>query len=294
VTWRASIDERAGQVKVERRPFPREARCGTLILEGDAMSDAPALQRFTDRTALVTGAASGIGAATVRRLVAEGARVVATDVAEKGLASLAKTLGNAIVTMRHDVTREDEWHGAVALAQQTFGGLHGLLNAAGILARGTIEDTSHSDWRRMMDVNVYGTFLGCRHAMPAIQASGGGAIVNISSVAGLEGSPDILAYGASKGAVRSMTKSIALEGARRDPQVRCNSIHPGVIATPMVWDHFKAYDDPKAAEAAWRGFQPAGEIGAAEDVAAMIAFLLADESSFVTGAEYVVDGAGTA
>lgn len=254
---------------------------------------ASAKHRFVDRVALVTGAASGIGYATALRLIAEGARVVATDIAGRGLAGLAKEAGPAVVTMVHDVTREDEWHGAVALAEQKFGGLHALVNAAGILALGTIEDTTLADWRRMMDVNLYGTFLGCRVALPAM-ARGGGAIVNISSIAGMTGTPELLAYGASKGAVRALTKAIALEGARRAPQVRCNSVHPGVIETPMVTNHFAERDDPAKVERAWRKGQPTGEFGKPEDVAAMIAFLASDDSALVTGAEYVVDGAATA
>ena len=251
-------------------------------------------RRFEGRVALVTGAASGIGFATVARLVAEGSRVVATDVAERGLAAVSRDRAEAIAVMRHDVRREDEWHGAVALAEQRFGVLHVLVNAAGILAGGTVEDTSLEDWRRMMDVNLWGTFLGCRVATPAIERSGGGAIVNISSDAGLEGTPDLFAYGASKGAVRAMTKAVALDGARRRPQVRCNSVHPGVIATPMVANFFAAHADPAAVERAWRQFQPAGEFGTAEDVAALIAFLGSDDSAFMTGAECVVDGAAMA
>jgi NAD(P)-dependent dehydrogenase (short-subunit alcohol dehydrogenase family) len=251
-------------------------------------------RRFKGRVALVTGAASGIGLATVARLLAEGARVVATDIAERGLAAVARDGADAVATLGHDVTREDEWHGAVALAEQRFGALHVVVNAAGILDKGTIEDTTLAAWRRMMDVNLYGTFLGCRVGAPAIERSGGGAIVNISSVAGLEASPDILAYGASKGAVRAMTKAVALDGARRRPQVRCNSVHPGVIATPMVANYFAGQADPAAVERSWRKFQPAGAFGTADDVAALIAFLGSDDAAFITGAECVVDGAATA
>jgi 3(or 17)beta-hydroxysteroid dehydrogenase len=256
-------------------------------------SDIADLRRFHGKVALVTGAASGIGASTVRRLAAEGAKVVATDLSESGLAALARQLGSAVAVLAHDVTQEDHWSRALAQAEQSFGALHALVNAAGILAHGTIEDTSLADWRRMMDVNVYGTFLGCRLAMP-LMARSGGAIVNISSIAGLMGTPDIFAYGASKGAVRALTKAVALDGARRRPQVRCNSIHPGVIATPMVSNYFAEREDPAETERVWRKVQPAGEFGKPEDVAAMIAFLASDESAFVTGAEFVVDDAATA
>lgn len=256
-------------------------------------TNTASVMRFQGKVALVSGAASGIGRSTVRRLAAEGAKIVATDLSEPGLAALARELGSAVAVLRHDVANEDDWRRAVAQAEQAFGALHALVNAAGILAHGTIEDTSLADWRHMMDVNVYGTFLGCRLAMPLI-ARTGGAIVNISSIAGLTGTPDIFAYGASKGAVRSLTKAVALDGARRRPQVRCNSVHPGVIATPMVSNYFAAREDPAETERVWRKVQPAGEFGQPEDVAAMIAFLAADESAFVTGAEFVVDGAATA
>jgi len=244
-------------------------------------------RRFAGRTVLVTGAASGIGHATVMRIVAEGGCVVATDVAMAGLDTLA---GEAVAVLRHDVVDEGGWRAAVDLARARFGGLHALVNAAGILAHGTAEDTSLDAWRRMMDVNVYGTFLGCRVATPVIAASGGGSIVNLSSVAGLKGTPELAAYGASKGAVRALTKAVALDGARRKGQVRCNSVHPGVIDTPMVATYFAERDDPEGTAKAWRKSQPTGELGTAGDVAATIAFLASDESALVTGAEFAVDG----
>jgi NAD(P)-dependent dehydrogenase (short-subunit alcohol dehydrogenase family) len=249
------------------------------------------MQRLSGQVALVTGAASGIGRATARRLADEGARVVATDLAGDGLTGLASP---AIATLRHDVAAEDGWRAAIEAALARFGGVHVLVNAAGILAHGTIEDTSLADWRHMMEINLYGTFLGCRLAMPAIEASGGGAIVNISSIAGLMSTPDIFAYGASKGGVRTLTKAVALAGAQRRPVVRCNSVHPGVIATPMVANYFRDRADPAKTEEAWRKSQPGGTFGTPEDVAAVIAFLACGESAFVTGAELTVDGAATA
>ena len=242
----------------------------------------------------MTGAGSGIGFAAVQRLLAEGAQVAATDVNEAGLAKLPGALAGNLLTLKHDVTSEAEWRRAVRSAADRFGGLHVLVNCAGILAHGTIEDTTLADWRRMIDINVYGTFLGCRLVMPVIERSGGGAIVIISSGSGMVATAELASYCASKGAVRSLSKAIALDGARRNPPIRCNSIHPGVIETPMVANYFAERDDPAAMEQTWHRFQPRRQFGKPEDVAAMIAFLASDEAGFVTGAEYVIDDAATA
>jgi NAD(P)-dependent dehydrogenase (short-subunit alcohol dehydrogenase family) len=250
-------------------------------------------RRFDSKIALVTGAGSGIGLATVERLLGEGARVVASDIDEAGLDKLSRETAGSLLTLRHDVTSEADWRRAVGSAVDRFGGLHVLVTCAGILAHGTIETTTLADWRRMIDVNVYGTFLGCRLAMPAMAGSGG-AIVIISSGSGMVATAELASYCASKGAVRTLSKSIALEGARRNPRIRCNSVHPGVIDTPMVANYFAEREDPGAEKQAWYRFQPRRQFGKPEDVAAMIAFLASDEAGFVTGAEYVIDDAATA
>lgn len=253
------------------------------------------MSELTGRVALVTGGQRGIGAATAKALAALGAKVVVTDVGDGE--PVAKAIGGAF--FRHDVTHESEWASAVQFAQNTFGGLDILVNNAGIFWTKPIVETSLEDFRRMQQINVEGVFLGMKHAIPAIAAraqqwDGGGAIVNLSSVAGLVGSPLTCAYNASKGAVRLMTKCAAMECAPL--KVRVNSVHPGVIDTPMaqqVVQGFQAAGQNDAAENL-AARHPLGHFGRDIDVANAIAFLVSDRAAFVTGSELVVDGGLTA
>ena len=252
--------------------------------------------RLDDKVALISGGASGIGAATARRFAGEGARVVVADIDEAGGMAVAKAIveangGGAGAFQRLDVTEADDWAAAVGLAEQRFGRLDVLVNAAGILFAGTIEDTSLQDWRRMLAVNLDGTWLGCRAAVPAMRRAGGGSIVNLSSVAGLRGQAYLCAYNASKGAVTVLTKAVADALARNGDSIRCTSVHPGVIETPMVERFLAEHADLRRS---WNEAPPSGRFGRAEEVAAMIALLASDEASFVTGAEYVIDGGMTA
>jgi NAD(P)-dependent dehydrogenase (short-subunit alcohol dehydrogenase family) len=252
------------------------------------------------RIALVTGAASGIGAATAKALADAGAKVVVSDV--NNGAEVASRIGGAFV--RHDVTSEDDWLAAVAFAKSTFGGLDILVNNAGIFLIKPTQETTLEEFRRVLQVNVEGVFLGLKHAIPAIAEratkwDGGGAVVNLSSVAGIVGQAGTLAYNASKGAVRLMTKSSAMECARAGLKVRVNSVHPGIIDTPMAARF--------AAELAERGGvgsnsitqrfienHPMGRLGRDFDVANAIQFLVSDAAAFMTGSELVVDGGWTA
>jgi NAD(P)-dependent dehydrogenase (short-subunit alcohol dehydrogenase family) len=249
------------------------------------------------RVALVTGGARGIGAASARALAGAGAKVVIADIGDgQGTAS---ELGGAYV--RHDVTSEESWIAAVAFAKDTFGGLDILINNAGVFWMRPIAQTSLEDFRRMQQVNVEGVFLGLKHAIPAIAQrahmwDGGGSIVNLSSVAGLVGSPMTLAYNASKGAVRLMTKAAALECAQAGQKVRVNSVHPGIIDTPMM--------EAAMADMASRGANdvrerfasrhPLGRLGRDTDIANAVKFLASDAAAFMTGSEVVVDGGMTA
>lgn len=246
--------------------------------------------RVENKIAIVTGAASGIGKGCARRLVAEGARVVCTDKDARG-ADVAAELG---ATFRQlDVTDEAAWQRAVDDTIREFGRLEILVNAAGVAVWGDIERTTLEQWRFVNQVNAEGTFLGCRAALGAMKATGG-SIVNISSVAGLVADADAPAYCASKGAVRLLTKSVALHAARRGYNVRCNSVHPSFIDTPMVDGVVAASRDPSKMRTLVEKAAPLGRLGDVDDVAAAVLYLASDESKFVTGAELVVDGGLTA
>jgi NAD(P)-dependent dehydrogenase (short-subunit alcohol dehydrogenase family) len=193
-----------------------------------------------------------------------------------------------------DVTQEPSWQAAVAETVARFGALHGLLNAAGIGVRNDIEDCTLEEYRRINDINALGTFLGCKLAIPAIKESGGGSIVNISSVLGLRGAAYALAYSASKGAVRTLTKNVALHCAQMKYNIRCNSVHPGYIDTPMIAPRLEQNVQNMTGRQFLEELHPLGRLGRADEVANMILFLLSDESTFSTGSEFVCDGGLTA
>ena len=249
---------------------------------------------LSGRVAIVTGSARGIGAATAKALAAAGARVLCTDLLDAS--ETAQAVGGA--AFAHDVTSEADWIAAVAEAQKRFGGLDVLVNNAGVFWIKPITETTLEEWRKMQAVNVEGVFLGMKHALPAIAAraqrwQGGGAVVNLSSVAGLRGTALVSAYCASKGAVRLMTKAVAMEYAAAN--VRVNSVHPGIIETEMgrsLVDQFAhvGSNDVGETRAQLVARHPLGHFGRDADVAAVIAFLCSDAAAFVTGAEYVVDG----
>jgi 3(or 17)beta-hydroxysteroid dehydrogenase len=250
------------------------------------------MNRLDKKVALVTGAASGIGLATVRMFVREGAKVLATDRdVERGQAS-ATAAGAEFRAL--DVTREDEWTAAVDDAVARFGRLDILVNNAGVGALKDVESTTVAEWRFVHGVNAEGTFLGCREAIRVMKANGSGSIINVSSVAGLIGASNLAAYCSSKGAVRLLTKSVAMHCAEKRYGIRCNSVHPSFIATPMVDAMIHASRDEARARVQLEKTAPLGHLGEPDDVAAMILYLASDESKFVTGAEMVVDGGTTA
>jgi len=255
------------------------------------------MARVDGKVALVTGGGGGIGRATARRLADEGAAVVVTDLRAAEASATAEEIGGNALALAQDVRDEADWRRVIADVQARHGQLDILVNNAGILATENsqnVENTEMTQWRAVQAVNVDGVYLGCRHGVEAMKQAGG-AIVNLSSVAGLIGTPHLFAYGASKGAVRQLTKSVAVYCARAGYGIRCNSVHPGLIDTDMG-TQVMGLDgaDVEANKAARRQMVPVGELGAAEHVANCILFLASDEAAYVTGAELVVDGGLTA
>jgi NAD(P)-dependent dehydrogenase (short-subunit alcohol dehydrogenase family) len=248
--------------------------------------------RLDGKVALISGGARGQGAAEARLFVREGASVVFGDVRDdegKQVEAEIEAAGAKATYVHLDVTSEADWRAAVATAVGTYGKLNVLVNNAGILFRSKIEETTEADWDRIMAVNVKGVFLGTKAAIPAMRQVGGGSIINISSTAGLVGSPgETAAYTATKGAVRLFTKATAIQHA--SDGIRCNSVHPGPIVTDMIRD---VLENRAMWEQRLRRL-PMGRAGTPEDVAYGVLYLASDESSYVTGSELVIDGGTTA
>jgi cyclopentanol dehydrogenase len=248
--------------------------------------------RLDGKVAIISGGARGQGAVEAQLMAREGAKVVFGDILDdqgKQVEAQIIDAGLDATYVHLDVTNEAQWRSAVETAVGKYGRLNVLVNNAGILIRKAIEETSEEEWDRIMGVNVKGVFFGTKHAIPAMREAGGGSIVNISSTAGLVGSPEGSAsYTATKGAVRLFTKSTAIQHAKDG--IRCNSVHPGPIDTEMIRD---TLTDPDRMAARMRRL-PLGRVGTADDIAYGVLYLASDESSFVTGTELVIDGGTTA
>lgn len=252
--------------------------------------------RVAGKTALVTGAARGLGAAMAQMLADEGAKVLLTDIDEAGAAEQAARInrecgeGTAFST-RHDVTSEHEWRAAVETARDKLGGLSVLVNNAGIAPVGSIESLPFETWRRTFAINVDGIFLGCKLALPLLRESQPASIVNISSIAAMIASPALVAYNASKAAVWMLTKSVALQCAKKGWDIRCNSVHPSFIDTELL-DNFRLDKSvPREATMEKLAAQvPLGRVGEPRDVALGVLYLASDESRLMTGAELKLDG----
>lgn len=243
------------------------------------------MYRMKDKVVLVTGAARGIGAAIARRMVEEEAKVILTDLRDSEGEALAAELGASARYYHQDVTRAADWSNAVQFTEEKFGPINVLVNNAGILgAEGPIEEVEEKDFRRVLDVNLVSVFLGIKSVLLSMRKTTGGSIVNISSLAGIIGSPHTAAYTASKFAVRGITKSAALELCEHG--IRVNSVHPGYVETDMIADKIPAVQT----EEFKRNSSPIGRLGTPTDIANMVLFLASDEASYATGGEYIIDG----
>lgn len=252
--------------------------------------------RVAGKVAFVTGGASGLGFAAAKLMTAEGARVAITDIQKDKGEAAARAIGGDTLFIEHDVSSESSWTVAIDRAMERFGKINVMVNSAGIAAPdGSIEQMSLKHFKRMMAVNVEGTFLGCQNAVRVMKNNGEkNSIVNISSVAGLVSGWQMVCYSPSKAAVRLLTKSVALHCARAGYEIRCNSVHPAFIDTPMVQSGIAADTDPEKARKRLVRMVPMGRIGEPQDIGYMILYLASDESKFTTGAEMVVDGGCTA
>jgi len=251
--------------------------------------------RVQGKVAIVTGAASGVGAEDARLLAREGAKVVLTDINEEAGRAVAQEIcsqngSDAALFLKHDIASEEDWKRVIAATEERFGGLDVLVNNAAILLYGNIEDTDYATWQKIQRVNSDGYFLGCHYGLAAMKRRGAGSIVNMSSMAGIGGVSSFCAYSASKGAVAALTRSIAAHCRMNLYKIRCNSIHPDGIATPMVTGLHQTM--PKGKHSAVRMMDPKqmhARFAQPIDIANLVLFLASDESRFINGAELRID-----
>jgi NAD(P)-dependent dehydrogenase (short-subunit alcohol dehydrogenase family) len=253
------------------------------------------MDRVSNKIALVTGAAQGLGEAICKLLLKEGAKVVATDINIDKLTAWSKDYGDKILALKHDVTKEDEWQAAINQTRECFGKLHIVVNNAGIGTMGSFEDMDFATWKKVHEVDLDSVFLGCKLSLALLeescQGTERGSIINISSVAGITADKDMAAYNSAKAGVRNLSKSVALHCAKKRNQIRCNSLHPVFIKTPMVdsMNVMTGGDTDLLYKQLSRNI-PLGIIGEPDDVAYGVLYLASDEAKFVTGTELVIDG----
>jgi 3(or 17)beta-hydroxysteroid dehydrogenase len=248
--------------------------------------------RLAGKVALITGGASGLGENAAELMVREGARVVIADIAEEKGRAVADKLGSAAHYARLDVTSEENWQAVIAETVEKFGALHVLLNSAGIGLSKTVEDITLEEWRRVHAIDLDGVFLGCKHGVGEIKkhtAELGGSVINISSISGIIAGANMAAYNSAKAGVRLLSKSVALHCAKSGYRIRCNSVHPTFIDTPILDRHRVRFGNEVMQQKLGKQV-PIGRLGRPEEVGWALVFLASDESSFMTGSEVVIDG----
>ncbi len=286
-----SHDGRAAARRYAERPFVGAHRSAPAVQQNRWELKMPG--RVAGKIVLITGAGLGLGQAAARLLASEGATILCTDVSPDLAAVTAKSIvdaGGKADSHFLDVTSPEQWDALSQYVQKTFGRLDVLVNNAGIAIAANIETTTLADWRRTMAVNADGVFLGCQTAVTLMKISGGGSIINLSSIDGIIGEAELAAYCASKGAVRTLTKAVAVHCAEQGYKIRCNSIHPGYIWTPQTENYLRDLGKLDSEKAKALSRHPIGFLGEPKDIAYMVLYLASDESRFVTGAEMVVDG----
>jgi len=245
--------------------------------------------RLAGKVTMVTGGASGLGEAICRRYRAEGARVIVADIDVVAGQTVAESLGDHARFLSLDVTNEANWLAVFSNVMDAEGHLDVLVNNAGITTVGSVESLSLEAFKTMLDIDLIGVFLGCKHAIPLMKG-GTGSIINMASMCSVRAQHDLAGYNAAKAAVAHLTKAAALHYARQKYGMRCNSIHPGVIVTPILEKVMAQVEDAQAIYAGWEALHPVGRMGRPDEVASLAVYLGSDESTFATGGEFLIDG----
>ena len=247
--------------------------------------------RLQNKVAIITGGSKGLGEANARLFASEGATVIITDIDEKNGRKLAKDIGPSVEFHKQDVRDEESWKSLIAQVVKDHGKLDILVNNAGVVEAGTIENQKTEDYRFVMAVSADGTFFGSKYAIEAMKETGGGSIINMASIASIQGAPNVLAYSAAKGAVEAMTRTIAAHCAVNKYGIRCNSVHPSAIMTPMVAGIREKISKANIPNAKESKVVEGNKIGDPIDIANTVLFLASDESRFINGAQIRVDNA---
>jgi len=261
-----------------------------MCVELNRHIDWLSMKRLSQKVAIITGAAKGLGEAEARRFAEEGAQVILTDVDTENGERIAAEIGDQAQFYKHNVCDENQWKTLIDDVLKTHGKIDILINNAGVVEAGTIETQTTEEFRFVMNVSVEGTFFGCKYVIPAMKENGGGSIINMASIASLRGAPNVIAYSAAKGAVESMSRSIAAHSANNKLGIRCNSVHPSAIMTPMIKSMPEKMAKARLRETTTnQDMSKSGIIGHPNDIVGAVLFLASDESKFISGTQIVID-----